>query len=52
MDKPFKAVEKGGYWICANLRTGDAVSYPTTRGKAQSEARFMNEQYAKVMKGD
>jgi hypothetical protein len=49
MQKPYKAEERSGYWICVDTRTGNAVSYPTTRNNAKAEASFMNREYAKAL---
>lgn len=46
MDKPFKAIERSGYWVCVDLRNGQLASYPAPKSRAQAEARFMNRCYA------
>lgn len=40
--KPFKAEERNGYWILVRTNSGEIASYPTTKAKAQAEARYMN----------
>lgn len=49
MERPYKAEERNGYWIAIDRRTGEPVSYPTTKMNAKGEAAFMNREYAKLM---
>lgn len=46
MKKPYKAIEKSGYWIAVDLRTGQSASYPATKSRARQEATFLNKCYA------
>ena len=47
--KPYKAIERSGYWIWTDTRTNEPASYPTTKTSAQNEARFMNRCYAEAL---
>lgn len=46
---PYSIFPSGDLWVLRDNRTGSLASYPTTKAKARAEAKFMNEQYAKVM---
>ena len=48
-DKPYRAVDRGGYWVCMDMRTGEPASYPTNKVAAQRDARFMNDAYAEAL---
>lgn len=52
MNKPFDIRPSGNMWVCFNIRSGNLASYPTTKAKARAEAKYMNEQYAKIMAED
>ena len=47
--QPYKAVERAGYWLCTDMRTGDPASFPTTKSNARAEARLMNRCYNDAM---
>lgn len=49
MDKPYKAVERNGYYVVVDSRNGNLASYPTTRGTARSFARLMNDEYVRAI---
>lgn len=46
---PYAISPSGDLWVLHDTRTGGIASYPTTKAKARAEARYMNEQYAKLM---
>lgn len=46
---PYAVYPSGDLWVLRDNRTGNLASFPTTKAKARAEAKFMNEQYAKVM---
>lgn len=46
---PFAVYPSGDLFVLRDNRTGNLASFPTTKAKAKAEARYMNEQYAKVM---
>lgn len=46
---PYAVYPSGDLFVLRDNRTGNLASYPTTKAKARAEAKFMNEQYAKVM---
>lgn len=47
--RPYKAEQRGGYWIMIDTRTGEAASYPTTERNARGEAAMMNRCYAEAV---
>jgi hypothetical protein len=49
MKKVYKSEQRNGYWICVDTRTGESVSYPTTKSNCASETAFMNRTYAELM---
>lgn len=49
MKAPYKAVEKTGYWILVDTRSGVPASYPTTERNAKSEARQMNKLFREYL---
>lgn len=46
--KPFKAVERSGYWIAIDTRTDKVASYPTTKRQARADAATLNRVYAEA----
>lgn len=49
MNKPYKAEQRKGFWICIDTRTGEPASYPATKSQAQKEAAFMNKCYNEAL---
>lgn len=47
--RPYAAVEKPGYWILIDRRTGEPASYPTTERACRSEAALMNRAYREAL---
>lgn len=46
---PFKVMPSGDMFVLFNSRNGHIASYPTTKAKAQAEARFMNRKYREAV---
>lgn len=49
---PYEVHPSGNLFVLRDGRTGNLASYPTSRAKARAEAKFMNEQYAKLVAED
>jgi hypothetical protein len=49
MDHPYKAENRGSYWLLVDTRTDAPASYPTTKANCQAEARQMNRLYAELV---
>lgn len=46
---PYRAEERGGYWLLIDSRTGEPASYPTTEKNCRDEAAFMNRTYRELI---
>lgn len=49
---PYKAIkmDNSSFYVLTDTRTGQPVSYPTTRKAAKVEERFMNAEYEALAK--
>lgn len=47
--KPYVSEQRGSHWVCVDTRTGQPVSYPTSKSQCANEVQFMNETYAELM---